>query len=406
MTTPDARLKAEQAIEAAKAEMSQFENQGEAHQRLGRALLAGGQYAEAAAAFETAERLDSSLPDIHSDWGDALSGAKSWHEAFVHYEAAAAARPEHSDAFSRLGHMLRESGENEKAADAYRRAAELGWRKAKATSPDDPSASARKLYLDLLRDCLTFLLWEADDGPLLELQPIRRPIETVAHLVRRLAVRIRPQSRSVREFGLDWPASALTMIGDIRLAHVQHCVEDALRRDVPGDLLEAGVWRGGVPIMMRAILRAYDVTDRVVWAADSFAGLPKPDPDKYPADRGFDLSMWKSLAVPLPKVKENFARFGLLDDQVKFLEGWFRDTLPTAPIDALAVMRLDGDLYESTMDGLVHLYPKLSPGGFAIIDDYYNAPPCKQAVDDYRSTHGIEEEIVTVDWSGAYWQKR
>jgi len=90
---------------------------------------------------------------------------------------------------------------------------------------------------------------------------------------------------------------------------------------------------------------------------------------------------------------------------VKFLQGWFKDTLPTAPIETLAIMRLDADLYESTMDALNNLYPKLAAGGYAIIDDYGNAPPCRAAVDEYRGRHGITDEIVNVDWSGAYWRK-
>jgi O-methyltransferase len=104
-------------------------------------------------------------------------------------------------------------------------------------------------------------------------------------------------------------------------------------------------------------------------------------------------------------VQEHFRRFDLLDDNVRFLKGWFKDTLPSAPIEKLAVMRLDGDMYESTMDALKALYPKLSPGGFVIIDDYGCIPACKKAVEDYRAAHGIVEQIVTIDWSGVYWRK-
>jgi O-methyltransferase len=69
------------------------------------------------------------------------------------------------------------------------------------------------------------------------------------------------------------------------------------------------------------------------------------------------------------------------------------------------VLRLDGDLYESTMDALTALYPKLSPGGYAIVDDYGAIPACRQAVHDYRDAHGITEPIQEVDWTGAYWQR-
>ena len=116
-----------------------------------------------------------------------------------------------------------------------------------------------------------------------------------------------------------------------------------------------------------------------------------------------NLHLERDLAVSLEQVQANFARYELLDDQVKFLKGWFRDTLPDSPVEALAVMRLDGDLYESTMDALVHLYPKLSPGGFVIVDDY-GLTTCRAAVDDYRERHEIKEPLVEIDWTGAYWR--
>jgi len=103
-------------------------------------------------------------------------------------------------------------------------------------------------------------------------------------------------------------------------------------------------------------------------------------------------------------VERNFAKYGLLDDRVIFLQGWFRDTLPTAPIGKLAILRLDGDMYGSTMDALENLYPKLSPGGFCIIDDFFLGP-CRLAVEEYRLAHGIDEEIRIIDSCSAYWRK-
>ena len=197
----------------------------------------------------------------------------------------------------------------------------------------------------------------------------------------------------------------LTMIGRRRLDNLQFCVEKALEDGVPGDLIETGVWRGGASIFMRGLLAAHGVSDRLVFAADSFMGLPKPS---RPEDQAHDLSREKLpfLAVSLAEVKANFARFGLLDDRVRFLEGWFKDTLPAAPIDRLAVLRLDGDLYESTLDALTALYDKVSPGGFIIVDDYFAMEPCQQAVTDFRKSRGLTEEIVDIDHLGAFWRKR
>lgn len=205
--------------------------------------------------------------------------------------------------------------------------------------------------------------------------------------------------------GKDWPSYAHTMIGLKRLNNIQFCLEDILRNNIPGDYIEAGVWRGGASIFARAVLKAYDVKDRLVWVADSFEGLPAPDPNKYPYDKDSRLHELKILSVPLEKVKKNFERYGLLDDRVRFLKGWFKDTLPKAPIQKLAVIRLDADMYESTTDALSYLYPKLSQGGYIIIDDYSCISACRQAVGDYRKSWGINAEIKTIDWTGVYWKR-
>lgn len=209
---------------------------------------------------------------------------------------------------------------------------------------------------------------------------------------------------ALRETGKDWPSLAHTMIGAKRLNNLQHCIEDVLSHGVPGDLIETGVWRGGATIFMRGILKAYGVNNRRVWVADSFAGLPRPNAKRYPLDRWWRLDLVQYLKVSEDEVRANFHKYGLLDDQVQFLKGWFRDSLPSAPIESLAVLRMDGDLYESTIDALTNLYPKLSPGGYAIVDDYF-LQSCAQAVSDYRKAHGITEPIIDIDGMGVYWQR-
>jgi O-methyltransferase len=235
------------------------------------------------------------------------------------------------------------------------------------------------LYLDLMKRCLTGWLY-ADAGAA-------------------------PFDDGSRAEGRDWPAVGHTMVGFKRLDNLQACVEDVIARKIPGDLIETGVWRGGSTILMRAILKAHGDTTRRVWVADSFEGLPSPDPEKYPADAGDDHHTYVDLSVSLESVQSHFERYGLLDEQVRFLKGWFKHSLPTAPIERLAVARLDGDMYESTMDALVNLYPKLSSGGYLIVDDYGYVESCRRAVHDYRAAHGISEEIVKVDWTGVYWRK-
>ena len=210
---------------------------------------------------------------------------------------------------------------------------------------------------------------------------------------------------AVREVGEDWPSEAETMIGMVRARYLAKSVEQVVRDGVPGDLLEAGVWRGGVCILMRGALEALGDTARFVWVADSFEGLPKPEPERYPADEGDDLWTFKELAVSLEQVQANFARYGLLDDRVRFLKGWFEDTLPSAPVSRLAVLRLDGDLYSSTTQALTALYPKLSPGGYCIIDDYGAVAGCEAAVEDYRKEHCIDDPIEQIDWTGVAWRR-
>jgi hypothetical protein len=207
----------------------------------------------------------------------------------------------------------------------------------------------------------------------------------------------------------DWNLEELgfehTMIGRKRLENIDDCVRRVLADQIPGDLMECGVWRGGASVFMRGLLEAYEAKDRLVWVADSFRGLPPPT-DAHDVATNADLTEEKcpTLAVDLETVKRTFDAYGLLDDRVRFLPGWFKDTLPSAPVGALAVLRLDGDLYESTRDALQALYDKVSPGGFLIVDDLY-LTMCKKAVDDFRAERGIEEPIVQIDWTGGYWRK-
>jgi len=266
---------------------------------------------------------------------------------------------------------------------------------------------ATDLYLDLLKRCLTnFIHGEAEEKLVQSRWRFKQSIVNFMAARGIRMVRASPFDPTMRAEGKDWPPSADSMIGLKRLDNLQFCIEDVLAHEIPGDLIETGVWRGGATIFMRAILKAHGVVDRTVWVADSFEGLPRPNEAQYPQDKGDVLHSYRELAVSLEQVKANFRKYGLLDDQVQFLKGWFRDTLPSAPMKELAVLRLDGDMYESTMDALTHLYPKLSRGGYLIVDDYGAIPACKKAVHDFRASAGIEEEMREIDWTGVFWQRR
>jgi len=295
------------------------------------------------------------------------------------------------------------------------------------TSPETPSSAAPKgdlpsivplvpgsadteisLYLDLLKRCLTRTLLLQRYGewaPRKWVQHTVAPLEALLARHRLEIVRRGSTDVDLRRLGLDCPAQAETMIGLKRLDNIQHCIVEILSADVPGDLIETGVWRGGAVIFMRAALRVFADSTRNVWVADSFQGPPPPNLAEFPQDAGDSLHTVPYPAVSLEEVRANFERYGLLDEQVRFLPGWFRDTLPTAPMAQLSLLCLDADMYESTTDALTLLYPKLSPGGFVIIDDY-NLEVCRLAVDDYRQAQGIDDPIQNIDECGAFWRRK
>jgi O-methyltransferase len=279
-------------------------------------------------------------------------------------------------------------------------------------------ATATELYLDLMKRCLlNYIYSEAEQAPSetpdagswaydrLKVAVARARVNLLGQKNVRVENRLSRFRAEDRAEGRDWPRYAHTMIGEKRLDSLKLCVEDVLENGVPGDLIETGVWRGGASIFMRAVLKAHGATDRIVYVADSFEGLPKPDAERYPQDAGDIYYTYQDLKIPLERVQENFRRYGLLDDQVHFLKGWFADTLPQAPMQRLAILRLDGDMYGSTMDAIRSLYPKLSVGGYVIVDDYGAVATCREAIDDFRREHGISDPIVTVDWTGVYWQR-
>ncbi|WP_457155439.1 TylF/MycF/NovP-related O-methyltransferase [Mesorhizobium sp. P5_C1] len=253
-----------------------------------------------------------------------------------------------------------------------------------------PAAShtaPRELYLDLL---VRILLNTVYQDP--AINPRARPLA------------VEPFNPETRAIGRDWPTQAHTMVGQARLENLRRLTQQVLDDGIVGDFIETGVWRGGCCILMRGVLAANQIDDRKVYVADSFAGLPAPNEGLYPADAGWNLNVIKELAVSLETVKDNFKRYGLLDEQVVFVEGMFSDTLPSLSAGPFGLLRLDGDLYESTIVALNSLYPKLSAGGFVIIDDRA-LDPCRRAVVDFRDQHGITAPMHEVDWTGAWWRK-
>jgi len=197
----------------------------------------------------------------------------------------------------------------------------------------------------------------------------------------------------------------LTMVELENLDTVKICLEECIKDNIKGDFIETGVWRGGTSIWAHNILKELDNT-RKVYVYDSFEGCPIPNGALYPVDANDNHYQINHLAVSLERVQENFRLFGEINENTVFVKGWFKDTMPINKIDKLCIMRLDGDLYESTIQVLEALYSKLSSGGFCIIDDFGPHWGAYQATHDFREKYNITEPIINIpNTSSAYWKK-
>lgn len=255
------------------------------------------------------------------------------------------------------------------------------------------------------------------------------------------------------------PTTVRTMLGKRLLDNIQFCVKTIVSDNIEGDLFEAGCWKGGAVLFMKACLSAYDnESTKKIWCADRFnatpnhsllymrifilklflkLGLvrsyrlknaiannlyskffPETNYDKATLDAFFGFigsnsvslqvkALNQTLINELSEVRETFARYNLLDDNVIFLEGWFSDTLPKAQpsINKLSLLRADADIYLSTKEIFNYLYSKLSDGGFCIVDDYGTWSGCRKAVDEFRESHQITDQIEWIDSGAIFWRK-
>lgn len=372
---------------------------------LGEALARKGEIKESINNFYKAIELAPNLAEIHINLASVLKKDKNYQKAVEHYKQAIIINPNNPNVYNLLGltyieHLLFAEAvttftalikidpnfpnAKDNLASALQMSASDNMRINSFKKFDTFENIEQKFdsndlihsYLILLKKCLTDTLRLKDGAN--ELDRIKE--------------------------GLTWPLYAETMIGIKRLNNLHYCLSEVIKNNIEGDFIETGVWRGGATILMSGILKAYGIENRNVWVADSFDGLPQPNM-KYKYDVNSNFHTMQPLKVTIDDVKNNFRKYNLLNEQVKFLKGWFKDTLPTAPIEKLAILRLDGDMYESTIDALNNLYPKLSVGGYIIIDDYGAIEACLRAVEDYRKEYNISEEIHRVDHSGVYWIK-
>lgn len=269
-------------------------------------------------------------------------------------------------------------------------------------------------YIDLLQDVLLASsydesAWRLVEGPMQKetgLTPwIKRSIVKALRKRDLLLVRKKRFDARLRESGLDWPLFGFTMVGKKRLENVRASIETVIRDGIVGDFVETGVWRGGTAIFAKALFKHHGANDRKVWCCDSFEGMPKPSKTDVSIADDSDFSDREFLAVSLEEVQSNFKKFGLLDENVRFIKGLFNESLPKSPISKISILRLDGDLFDSTMDSLRNIYDRAEQSGFIIVDDYFSWKGCRTAVDQFRTERGISDELVQIDAHAVMWRK-
>jgi len=205
-----------------------------------------------------------------------------------------------------------------------------------------------------------------------------------------------------------------TMLSLSSLRSLQRMLDRADRDGVPGDVFEAGVWRGGAVIWLRAVIEAQDTDPstqhRRVWAADSFKGLPMRSyiPAGFPGDEADSWFLKDAFHASEESVRSYLSLYGLLDNGVVFVRGFFNESLRSLSVGAtmgeagdgsshllgdIALLRIDCDMYESYMDVLYNLAGRVAPGGFIVADDYSLLPDVRLAVDEFRAAHGISAPL-------------
>jgi len=198
----------------------------------------------------------------------------------------------------------------------------------------------------------------------------------------------------------------LTMIGKRRLDNLQWLLEDIIYRNIPGDFIETGVWMGGSSAFVAMVFKTYEQFGRLIWLADTFTGFPKWNIKDFPQDKGVQSSADRTGLLDVggvETVQMFWRKLGLWPQSesgltVEWLVGPFSETLPAARtrFTKFAMLRLDGDTYQSTLIALENLYPFLSEGGIVYIDDFTDRDKCKQAVLDFRKKENIDTPLIPV----------
>lgn len=204
--------------------------------------------------------------------------------------------------------------------------------------------------------------------------------------------------------------SHATMTSPERVAALCDAIRYIGSARIPGDIVECGVWRGGSSMAAAITLTETQQRHRELWLYDTFEGMSAPteaDCD-FTGESAHQLlaeqdpldpkSVW--CVSQLDEVKSNMKSTGYDSRRVHYVQGKVEETIPATMPETIALLRLDTDWYESTRHELVHLMPRLSPGGVLIIDDYGHWQGCRRAVDEYLAEHGIHLLLHRIDYTG------
>ena len=226
---------------------------------------------------------------------------------------------------------------------------------------------------------------------------------------------LRRELKVPRDMGPDFialyeKAAPFTMTSVERMYALHTAVRHVVARDIPGDFVECGVWRGGSAMMIAMTLAEMGASSRRLHLFDTFAGMTRPeDVDRRGKDGSETVSRWELFQredhnewayAPLDEVKTNMATTGHPAESIVYVEGEVEKTLPAQAPGAIALLRLDTDWYRSTHHELTCLYPHLAPSGVLIIDDYGSFEGAKKAVDDYFAAAGGGPFLHRIDTAG------
>ncbi|MCX7018839.1 MAG: class I SAM-dependent methyltransferase [Candidatus Sumerlaeota bacterium] len=235
-------------------------------------------------------------------------------------------------------------------------------------------------------------------------------IQSIRSLVRRAGFDVVRYPRPVAEHLADFSeANKLicetvkdyTMTSPERVNALVEAVRYVVINKIEGAFVECGVWRGGSVMAMMIALRQQGDDSRDFFLYDTFAGMTEPGPEDGKEELRLYHKTLDWCLSPMEETQANVCSTGYPRDRIYFIKGKVEDTLSDgehAPA-MIALLRLDTDWYESTRHELVHLFPRLQPGGVMIIDDYGCWQGCKQAVDEYIEENNIRMYLARIDES-------